>query len=144
MGKLSRTKGANFERKVARALNKIQLWGADFARVTDETRDGNVGDVRDKAGAWPLVIQCKHRKAINVRDAVKEAEVAARARSVGKYEAFPLAWCRWDGGEEIVAMRAKHFVQLICAVDDHAIHGTLDPLTYPWYISLDEQEVPQP
>jgi len=141
MGKLSRTKGANFERSVARRMNVVQLGSADFARVTSETQEGNAGDVKDRNDYIPLVIQCKHRAKINVNEAVREADAAVALKMFrGRtYSAIPVAWCRWQGGQEIVAMRPEHFFQLLFAAHD-ALGDEIS--SYPWYLVTEGEEVP--
>ena len=51
MGKLSRDKGARWEREIAKDMTRET--GQKYARVLTETRDGNSGDVRkvDETGA---------------------------------------------------------------------------------------------
>ena len=119
-GKLSRDKGANYERGVARWLNSLLLRSAHFRRNVVETQQGNMGDVLDTGGVHPLVVQCKHKKQMNVRTAIQEAEEAAAKRYPG--DAFlspfmPVAFCKWHGGEEIVAMRRHIFGTLLIALD---------------------------
>lgn len=114
MGKLSRTKGAAFERRIARWLSRIL--GIEVWRQTDETQQGNMGDVRialaEPAAAHPLlqhgqlVIQAKHMKQPSPWRALGEAEDAAG-------DNFPVACIRRHGGEDIVVMRPDVFAWLL-------------------------------
>jgi len=74
MGKLSRTKGASFERTVAEAFRVAGF--ADARRGLSQTRNGaEVPDVQGVDGLW---LECKHRIRVNVREALEQAEVSAR------------------------------------------------------------------
>jgi hypothetical protein len=75
MGKLSRTKGHTWERRVAKELT--QATGLPHKRVLTETRDGNSGDVR--AEYVPVVYQCKCGAQPDIYGAVQEAAAAAGA-----------------------------------------------------------------
>lgn len=118
MGKLSRDKGARFERYIARRLNQQEFVSGDFRRELRETQQGNIGDVKDQHGTWPLVIQAKHKKVVDVKGAVREAELAAKTKASGGKHKIPVAWVRWHGGEEVVAMRPEIFLLLLQVLDD--------------------------
>lgn len=71
MGKLSREKGAKWERAVCKMFADA---GISMARSLNETRDGNCGDVR---GEVPIVAQCKVGQLPNPYQALREAVAAA-------------------------------------------------------------------
>lgn len=110
MGKLSRTKGAAFECRVARWLTK--LTGALHRRVLVETQQGNMGDVDCAEIAW--VFQCKIGKRPPIWKAVAEAEEAAETRSETGEFVYGVAAIHRDGGEQVVAMRPETFAHLLC------------------------------
>ena len=124
-GKRSRNKGASFERLVAKKLNSLSLAWAKWARNLEEVRTGVTGDVLDLNKVWPLVIQAKHRQRVNVLEALEQAEEGGEKLTAmyrGK-PTFPVAWIRYHGGEELVAMRPELFGILLLAVDELAFHG---------------------
>lgn len=118
MGKLSREKGAAFERRIARWLNEEFPWMfAEFVRQTEESQQGNVGDVKDKNGEAALIVQAKHQKSPSVWKAVKEVEEASKAQMrPGGERPLGVACIRRDGGEDIVAMRPHVFWALVCDI----------------------------
>jgi hypothetical protein len=126
MGKLSRMKGANYEREVARWLNLLMLKSTDFKRNVTECQQGNKGDVIDLTARHPLVGQCKHRKKMDVRSAMKEAEEAAEQQFLGSSYYMPLAFCKWHGGEEIIAMRRDTLGPLLIAAEDYEWRSLCD------------------
>lgn len=73
MGKLSRAKGAAFEREMANAMTKAT--GLDFKRVLVETREGNSGDVE---GPLNISVQCKVGEMPPIYAAVEQACEAAK------------------------------------------------------------------
>lgn len=109
MGASQRAKGHSFERRVAKWLRDHGI--GNFWRETDETQQGNVGDVRDKASRFPLVIQCKHQKAPSPWKAMKEAEEAVRPGELA------VAAVRRHGGEDLVIMRPRDFMVLLRAIE---------------------------
>lgn len=111
MGKSQREKGARFERRIARWLSKVL--GRDVHRQTNETQQGNVGDVRVQVGSnLTLVIQAKHRQAPSPWSALAEAEASATSRSD-----IPVACIRRHGGEDLVVMRPDVFAMLLADFD---------------------------
>lgn len=72
MGKLSREKGAAFEREVCAMFREA---GIPMLRTLTETRDANIGDLRGEA---PVVIQCKVGGCPSPYAALREAIAAAR------------------------------------------------------------------
>lgn len=73
MGRLSRTKGAAYEREIVRRLKDI---GIDAARNLTETRDGNCGDI--VTPTLPITWQCKVGARPPIYEAVEEAYAAAK------------------------------------------------------------------
>jgi len=102
MGGLSRMKGANFERKIAKWLNSQELESAVFVRELRETQQGNIGDVPDQENMVPFIHQVKHMKTPSPFRALKEAKEAAVKRH-GE-EMFGVALIRRDGGEDMVCI----------------------------------------
>lgn len=103
MGAHQRRKGANFERKIARWMKAL----GDFWRQTDETQQGNVGDVRDRTSRFPLVVQAKHQKQPSPWKAMEEAETACRGEDI------PVAIVRRHGGEDLVIHRPEGYMRLM-------------------------------
>lgn len=118
MGKLSREKGAAFERRVANWLNAVlgTSESKDWKRELRETQQGNLGDVRDSAEEWPYVIQCKHMKQPSPFRALKEAREGA-LQSHGR-QAFGIAIIRRHGGENLVAMGEDTLATMLCAMQE--------------------------
>lgn len=108
----SRRKGHNFERRLARWLREDLSLG-DFWRVTEETQQGNVGDVRDRSGSSPLVFQVKKGRRPSPWKAIQEAEEAATDEEV------PVAVVHRDqtspgkGAEQLVIIRPEVFATLV-------------------------------
>lgn len=103
MGKLSRNKGASWEREVSNRFTAVT--GEPFKRNLTETREGNAGDV---VSALPIAIQCKVGARPPVWDALKEAQDVAMEGDLA------VAVCKKNGSrhnppEEIVAMSLADF-----------------------------------
>ena len=125
MGKLSRSKGARFERRIARWLSLIL--GRDVMRQTDEPQQGNRGDVRvSLSPSTNLVIQAKHQKRPSVWRAMAEAEEACRSKGD-----FPVACVRRHGGDDLVVMRPRDFSRLMACLD-HARSDWSDIPSETW------------
>ena len=102
MGKLSREKGANFEREIARELRDIF---GDESRRGFQYRDGQeVGDVMNPA----FFIECKRRKRSNVQAALEQAIAACTDKS-----RFPVAITRDDRERTIVTMDLADWKELV-------------------------------
>lgn len=128
MGRLSRNKGAAFERLIAKWMNMLGLWCADWRRELRETQQGNIGDVRDYMRAWPLRIQCKHMKKPSPFKALREAKEAASRGDEPEW--FGVAMIRRHGGEDMVCMDPRLFGALIKVFDQYLQYLTLaDDLT---------------
>lgn len=116
MGKLSRNKGAAFEREVANLLETIP--GVRAKRCLVETREGNVGDIETNL---PYVIQCKVGAVPPIYPAVDQA--VAAAGSTGK---TPVAIIRRNQTArtqryDLAVLRIEDFLRLV------AIERTRDP-----------------
>ena len=114
MGKPSRDKGHNFERKLVRWFKEM-LYPAE--RNLTETRTGNTGDVfvplrwarqSQDWGPYRLVIQAKHKKSPSVWKAMEEAITAARSPSD-----VPVAIVRRTHDQTLVVMEPRTFAALL-------------------------------
>jgi Holliday junction resolvase len=76
VSKLSRTKGAKFEREIATVLR--ELW-PEAKRGIGQTRMGS--EVPDVDGT-PYWVEAKHRKVISVHEAVRQATEATDGRPI--------------------------------------------------------------
>lgn len=114
MGKLSRNKGANFEREVAKMFSVAT--GRKAVRVLEETREGNVGDV--VVEGLPLSIQCKVGGVPPIYGAINEATEAA-----AKTGHIPVAIIRRNAGSK----RAKADLAVLNLDDFMALIGLLVP-----------------
>lgn len=101
MGKSSKMKGKIYERDVAKRMREIlpgqpvqREWQADGREMPDVT-------------AGRFSIECKHRRAISVPEAMAEAEAHAPDGTI------PLLFAKWHGGSEVVAMRWETFESLM-------------------------------
>ncbi len=117
-GKSSRTKGHNFERKIARDLTEAT--GMMHRRVLTETRDGNYGDVR--ARGLPVVYQCKCQAKPNVWAAVKEAMIAT---GPGDYAVAAVKRTTAGGSpsEEIAAMPWDDWLEIVSELTKRGVWG---------------------
>ena len=100
MGKLSRAKGARWEREVARRFNET-MNGADIRRGI-QNRTG--GDAADIEGAGRLHIECKVGKLPNPRAALAQA---VRDAKPGR---LPLAVVKDDRQKPFVVMHLDQFL----------------------------------
>lgn len=104
-GASSRRKGHSYERENARLLSDAT--GSGFARVTDETQQGNNGDVVDKDGVVPIRVQCKDQKQPSVWAALREATEASDPSEL------PIAMIHRPYDAHIVALHRDDFLALI-------------------------------
>lgn len=103
MGRLSRRKGAGWERELAKRWRDLY---PDARRGIGQARSG--GDVPDVDGT-PWWIEAKRRKRHDVRGAMRQAIDATDGR-------VPVVVCRWDGDsadDAIVCMRLEDWEALI-------------------------------
>lgn len=117
MGKLSREKGANFERKIARWLQNL-FPSMDWRRNLDETQQGNVGDVREKSRKLDMVVQCKHMKKPSPLRALDEAQQAAITSNL--HPEMGIACIQEHRGTAAVVMDPGLFAVLIATVDKYS------------------------
>lgn len=120
MGKRSRRKGAAFERRVAKWLREdLQL--GDFWRQTDETQQGNAGDVRDRSGSVPILLQVKKGAAPSPWKAMQEAEEATEDSISAT---LPIGIVHRDqrkpgeGAEQLVVMRPELLAAFLSVVEN--------------------------
>lgn len=119
MGGRSRRKGAAFERRVAKWLRE-ELGLGDFWRQTDETQQGNSGDVRDRSGSVPILLQVKKGAAPSPWKAIREAEEAAEFSVLAT---LPIGIVHRDqrkpgeGAEQLVVMRPELLAALLLLVE---------------------------
>ncbi len=108
MGKMSRRKGAQYERDLANRWRDSGLW-PDAKRGIGQTRAG--GEVPDVEGT-PFWIEAKRRKAHNIRASMQQAIDATDGRP-------PVVIARWDrdsADDAIVCMRLADFERLVLEV----------------------------
>ena len=102
MGKLSREKGARFEREVARELREI--FGEDSRRGF-QYRDGReAGDVLNPV----FFIECKRHRRCNVKAALKQA-----VENCNDKTKYPIAVTRDDNERSIATMDFEDFKDLV-------------------------------
>lgn len=95
MGKLSRDKGKAYEREIARQYR--ELFGNGVRRGW-QSREGD--DEADIVGAGPFAPECKHRRKINVQDAMVQAIQNAKTGQL------PICHLKWHRGIEVVVLPA--------------------------------------
>lgn len=117
MGKLSRAKGAAFEREIANLIN-ARIPGAKAKRCLVETQQGNVGDIVNEIG---LAIQCKVGAVPPIYPAIDQAVAARKAgetpvaiirRNARGGKKYDLAVLRLDDFLTTVAS-LRHLSQLV-------------------------------
>lgn len=108
MGKLSRDKGARFERDVAKALREV--FGEDEKVVRGFQSRGGGKEQADVI--CPIVHpECKVGARPNLKAALEQAESDAQPNKI------PVAVCRWDGERDgVVAMRFSTWRGMLLAV----------------------------
>lgn len=107
MGRLSREKGAAWERECAARLRAI---GVKAERNLTETREGNSGDV------WtdlPLAIQCKVGARPDIYGAVKEADAVASPKHDFAVAVIKRNGSRHKPADELAVMPLDHFLEII-------------------------------
>lgn len=128
MGKLSRAKGASFERETANRLEMIDP-SVKARRCLIETQQGNQGDI---VTTLPLAIQCKVGAVPPIYDAIDQAVEAARGRA----DILPVAIIRRNATgtrarHDLTVLRTDDFLRLLRLVVDQ--HGQ-DFTTLPGYL----------
>lgn len=104
MGKLSRRKGADFERDFA---GRLRALGIEAQRTLTECRDGNVGDITCQL---PITFQCKVGGRPDIYGAVKEADQVATPLS---YLACAVIKRNGRPPDELAVMPLADFLELI-------------------------------
>ena len=102
MGKLSREKGAQYEREIARELRDIF---GDASRRGFQYRDGTeAGDVLNPV----FFIECKRQRRCNVKAALKQA-----IENCNDKTKYPVAITRDDNERSIASMDFEDFKDLV-------------------------------
>ncbi len=101
-GRRSRRKGASFERWVVRRFREV--FGTMQVRRGFQSRSGREAPDVDTPHFW---IECKREKSTNPKSALQQAADAARKGYA------PLAVCKDDRREPIVALYLEDFIDLI-------------------------------
>lgn len=113
MSKLSRTKGHNFEREMAQAINAA-IPGAQAKRCLIETQQGNQGDL---VSTLALAVQCKVGAVPPIYPAIDQAIAAARPGEL------PVALIRRNarGGKkyDLAVLRIADFLALYAEAKGH-------------------------
>ncbi len=114
MGKSQRTKGAVFEREVARFFS--ERLGCDFKRNIGQARDGG-----NDIDVGPLVIECKRRKSLKTIEGwLDQADRAAMARSLAH---VPVVVARSDDNSAFVILSLDDFYILAAPEIRRALAG---------------------
>lgn len=105
MGKSQRTKGAVYERDIAKLFS--DALGGDFKRNIGQARDGG-----NDIDVGPLVVECKRRKSLKtIVGWLKQAEAAADRRTSGPK--YPIVVAREDAGTSLVICNLDDFLALV-------------------------------
>tara|TARA_R100001594_G_scaffold150632_2_gene212932 strand:+ start:1566 stop:1928 length:363 start_codon:yes stop_codon:yes gene_type:complete len=105
MGKLSRNKGARFEREVANALKDV--FGPKTIRSSGQCFSG---DTRADVDCPELWVECKVGKRPNIKGALEQAE---EARDENGSDKICIAVCKWDREKPTITMRLEDFVEIL-------------------------------
>jgi len=105
MSKMQRDKGKRFEQLIAKEMRKV--FGGHVRRGW-QARDGK--DAPDVVGT-PFWIECKHHKKVNIKAALKQAKDDCVLSTNPNIP--PLAICKDDREEPIVAMYLSDFIRLM-------------------------------
>ena len=118
MGKLSRTKGASYERHVASVLRPYY---PNAKRGLGQARAGH--EVDDVEGT-PFWVQCKHGQRPNLLEALSQAD---RDRIAAGDLRPSLVIARKNGGADVVCLRLADFLELLPMASLQASIDELDP-----------------
>ena len=109
MGRLSRTKGAGFERKVASAFRTAGF--VDARRGLSQTRNGSeVPDVEGVPGFW---IETKHRIRCNTQAALAQANASRAAARIYGDPKRPVAITKDNRAKPVATMLFTDFLVLL-------------------------------
>lgn len=109
LGRLSRNKGAAFERRVAQDMRPI--FGSGVKRGLAQARFGR-GEAPDVDGCAPFWCETKHGKKVNLRAALKQA-TEAMSEANRTQDAWPIAVCKDDRQQPMVVMHWGDYLQLL-------------------------------
>lgn len=109
MGKLSRAKGAAWEREVAEKIRSTV--GVEAVRNLEECRDGNAGDV--KCPALPIAWQCKVGARPDIYGAVEEASAVADPKHHFAVAVVKRNGTRHRPADELAVLPLAHFLDLL-------------------------------
>ena len=113
MSKKERTKGAAFEREVAKLLHPF--WPS--ARRNIEQYQSSDG--RDLSDTQPICFQLKRRKMTKLWE-IKHAYFEADESTDEDYP-YPAAVWRDDNGDAMVMMKVEHLVEMLCKIEDRGL-----------------------
>lgn len=107
MSKMQRTKGAVYEREIAKALS--HAFGREFKRNIGQARDGGC-DI----DVGPLVCELKRRKSLKTIEGwMAQAQAAANRRGLCDDDThMPTVICRADGGEDMIILKVSDFLTI--------------------------------
>lgn len=108
MSKLSRDKGARFERLVANLLKPV--FGEKTTRSSGQCFSG---DTRADVDCPELWIECKAGKRPNIKAALEQAEEAKASNGSDK---ICVAVCKWDRQPPTATLRLDDFIEIIAKV----------------------------
>jgi len=105
MSKLSRDKGARFERAVANLLKPV--FGKNTTRSSGQCFSG---DTRADVDCPELWVECKVGKRPNIKAALEQAEDAKASNGSDKK---CVAVCKWDREAPTATMRLDDFIEIL-------------------------------
>lgn len=108
MGKLSRTKGANFEREIAKYFQDM-----GWSKARRKLSQYQETDGCDLENVEPFVVQCKSGKKINVLIAFKEALGSSKKGEI------PMAVVKWDRNKPLFVLDQEGITRLLNAWTDY-------------------------
>jgi Holliday junction resolvase len=109
MGKLSRTKGAAFERKVVNWFKSVLSWKAQRTAPMQAGHQDDYADVRAWSDRLVLEVECMHGKKPSIPRKIRQMEDQTRQGGLG------VVITKADGEEPIVSMRLGTFGELMQA-----------------------------
>ena len=104
MAKISRDRGAAYEREIA---NEFKDWGYKAYRTAQHM--GKTGQAPDVSGIPGLHPECKRRRKIAVYEWMDQAVNDAMAEGKGN---VPVVFCRADMEESLAIVRLEDFIQM--------------------------------
>ena len=104
MAKISRDRGAAYEREIA---NAFKDWGYKAYRTAQHM--GKTGQAPDVGGIPKVHAECKRRRSIAVYEWMKQAINDSKAEDKGN---IPVVFCRADNEESLVVIRLEDFLTI--------------------------------